>query len=66
MEIELYNQVMLIEDSPEEELKAGRRGFVVHIFDKPRKAYEVEFCNEDGETIAMLTLLPDQIEKVDK
>ena len=64
MEFELYKEVMLKEDVSGQGLKAGMRGFVFHIFDKPNRAYEVEFCNEDGETIAQLALLPEQIEAV--
>jgi hypothetical protein len=62
MEFDLYKEVTLKEDLPEQGLKVGMRGFVIHIFDKPNRAYEVEFCNENGETIAQLALLPEQID----
>ncbi len=46
---------------PEHGLPAGAVGTVLEVFDKPTRAYEVEFANEDGETIAMVTLTPAQV-----
>lgn len=43
-------------------LPAGSSGTIVMAFSSPYEAYEVEFLNDDGETIAMLPLKPEQIE----
>lgn len=48
--------VVLNKDFPEHGLSSGQIGVVVHVFSRPDTAYEVEFCNPDGETIAMVTL----------
>ena len=40
----------------------GDIGTIVNVFDAPELAYEVEFCNESGETLAFAPLLPHQIE----
>jgi hypothetical protein len=39
----------------------GCIGAVVMVFDKPTIAYEVEFFNDANETIAVLTVKPDEI-----
>jgi hypothetical protein len=62
---ELSQVVELTEDIPEASLKRGTRGAVVLIFSDPAEAYEVEFVNEAGDTVAELALSPDQIRAVD-
>jgi hypothetical protein len=52
-------------DLPDEGLSAGAVGAVVHVFEKPSLAYEVEFADEDGRTIAQLPLTPGQIRPID-
>jgi hypothetical protein len=47
--------VVLKRDIPEYKLKAGDVGAVVHVY-ASEKSYEVEFANNRGETIALLTL----------
>jgi hypothetical protein len=59
--VELLDRVALVSDLPAEGLSAGRTGTIVYVFDRPRPAYEVEFVAEDGRTIAMVTLLPEQV-----
>jgi hypothetical protein len=59
--VELLDVVTLVEDLPEEGLRAGSTGTIVHVFDRPQRAYEVEFLDEDGSTIATAALLPGQI-----
>jgi hypothetical protein len=54
----------LIDDRPNDGLKAGTLGTVVDVFDAPRRAFEVEFVDDDGATIALLTLTPDEVEPV--
>jgi hypothetical protein len=59
--MELYDVVELTADRPEDGLVAGSVGTVVHIFQKPNLAYEVEFADGNGKTIAMVALTPDQL-----
>lgn len=59
--MELFDVVALVNDLPEERLPAGSIGTIVHVFEKPRLAYEVEFADEDGSTLATAALTPDQI-----
>jgi hypothetical protein len=56
-----FDGVVLLQDMPEEGLKKGMIGTVVLCFDTPEIAYEVEFCDENGEAIAELALRPEQI-----
>lgn len=60
-DIKLLDVVELLEGIPEEGLAAGAKGTVVEVYKTPNLAYEVEFCNACGETIAMLALLPEKI-----
>jgi Domain of unknown function (DUF4926) len=57
----LLDVVTLVDERPEDGLAAGAVGTIVHVFDQPRRAYEVEFVDEDGTTTATATLLPEQI-----
>lgn len=52
--------VELAHDIEEYNLKEGIRGTIVEIY-KDGKAYEVEFVAPDGKTIALLTLMPNDI-----
>lgn len=54
----MYNEldtVVLTHDAPENSLKEGDVGVVVHIH-KENEAFEVEFVDAKGETVAILTL----------
>ena len=53
--------VELAVDMPEEGLVAGSIGTIVHVFQVPNLAYEVEFADQNGKTIAQVPLRPDQI-----
>ena len=55
--------VELTEDVAEGEGRASRGtvGTIVHVHDRPREAYLVEVSDNNGQTKAMLTLLPTQI-----
>lgn len=55
--IQELDPVVLACDKEEHELKKGDIGTVVYIY-KDAVAFEVEFVTGDGETIAVLTLLP--------
>ncbi|MET8529951.1 DUF4926 domain-containing protein [Micromonospora sp. NPDC005172] len=59
--LELYDVVKVREAIPGEKLPAGTVGTVVHIFSDPLAAYEVEFADADGRTVAMVTLRADQV-----
>ncbi|MEQ9769701.1 DUF4926 domain-containing protein [Pectobacterium jejuense] len=39
-------------------------GAIVHIYNEPSPAYEIEFC-DDGKTLVCITLTPDCFSKVD-
>ncbi|EGA4834914.1 DUF4926 domain-containing protein [Salmonella enterica] len=53
--------VILGEDLPNEGLVKGTVGTIVMVFDTPTLGYLVEFCDEEGRTIAMPALLPAQL-----
>ena len=56
--------VELAHDIKEHNLKKGDRGAVVFIYESASgrsRAYEVEFVAPNGRTIALLTLMPDDI-----
>lgn len=48
--------VILAEDLPDEGLTKGMIGTIVMVFETPTLAYLVEFCDEEGRTIALPTL----------
>jgi hypothetical protein len=53
--IKEHDRVVLLKDVPEEELRAGDVGTVVHIY-RHGEAFEVEFMTLDGRTVAIVTL----------
>ena len=55
--------VVLTRDIPDCKLKIGDIGTVVHRY-KEEIAFEVEFVNAEGETIAVLTLDRDSIRPI--
>jgi hypothetical protein len=57
--IQLLDTVALLEDLPERKLKRGEVGTVVEILGPG--AYEVEFCDDDGQTYAEIALGAEQI-----
>ena len=58
-----HDRVVLKSEIPEEGLKAGDVGTVVHVH-KGGEAFEVEFVTLDGETVAITTLLASQVRPV--
>lgn len=56
--------VVLKVDIPQENLKKGMHGVIVSIFENPDIAYELEFCDDSGKTIAEIALKPDQFDAV--
>ena len=65
MDVRELDVIALNTDLPGDGLRAGDTGTVVHIFHRPRTAYEVEFTDSDGRTVAMVTLAADQFRLVD-
>lgn len=57
---EELDTVELTHDIKEHDLKEGNIGAIVNIYNDG-KAYEVEFVAPNGRTIALLTLMPDDI-----
>jgi hypothetical protein len=58
-DIELLAVVALLEDLPEEGLVRGQVGTVVESW--APGVYEVEFCDSDGKTYAMVALKAEQL-----
>lgn len=61
--IQEHDCVVLTEDIPEEGLRAGDVGSVVHIHHEGA-GYEVEFMTLTGRTVAVATLSPSQVRAV--
>ena len=55
---ELFDIVELLLNLPDYQLQAGVQGSIVECYDND--AYEVEFSDSDGETLALCTLSPKQ------
>lgn len=52
--IKLLDTVALLEDLPERKLKRGEVGTIVEVL--APEVYEVEFCDDEGQTYAELAL----------
>ena len=61
MEFALFDVVAATETMPEHGIHAGQVGAIVDIFHNP-DAYFVEFCNDKGETLALIPLFASQLE----
>ena len=61
--IKEHDCVVLMSDIPDEGLKAGDVGAVVHIHGDGA-AYEVEFVTLTGRTVAVATVRPSQLRPV--
>jgi hypothetical protein len=61
MPMDVHDIVVLTRDVPELGLTKEMRGVIVLVFNEPRPGYEVEFCDEEGRTIAEVALTPEQI-----
>ena len=57
--------MVLRKEIPEQGLKTGDVGTVVHVY-KKGEAFEVEFVTLDGETVAIATLVASQIRPVQR
>ena len=58
-----HDCVVLTQDIPDDGLRAGDVGTVVHIHGDAA-AYEVEFMTLTGQTVAVATVLPSQLRPV--
>lgn len=58
-----HDCIVLTEDMPAEGLQAGDVGTVIHIH-RDAAAYEVEFMTFTGQTVAVATILPNQLRPV--
>ncbi len=61
---EEYDVVRLVSDLDSKGLKAGTRGAIVMIYPSDPPEYEVEFVDENGNTLAIETVKMEQIEKI--
>lgn len=55
--------VILVADRPGEKLPAGDIGTVIHVH-RDGEAFEVEFVDENGRTVALVSLDREQIKPV--
>ena len=58
-----HSMVVLTRDVPESGLHAGDVGAVVHVY-RQGAAYEVEFVDGDGTTVALMTLDADAVRPI--
>ncbi|MBA4342306.1 MAG: hypothetical protein C0423_09160 [Methylibium sp.] len=57
---EIYSEVVLSVTLPLLHVKSGAQGVVVHVHGAG-EAYEVEFMSDDGQNIAVATVLADEL-----
>jgi hypothetical protein len=62
MKFSLFDVVILNADLPEQGLVKGMTGAIIDVYSSPSVAYEVEFCDQHGRTIASLALTPEQLQ----
>jgi hypothetical protein len=63
--IKEHDRVVLRKAIPEQELKTGDVGTVIHVYKKDG-AFEVEFLTLHGETVAVVTVDASQVRPVQK
>jgi hypothetical protein len=57
-----FEVVVLVGDIPDQGLTKGQIGTIVDIYTTPSLSYEVEFCDKQGRTVALLALDPEQLD----
>ena len=62
--MKLFDTVETTVDLPAHAIKTGMVGAIIEVFDAPHQAYEVEFVDAAGRTIAQAAMLPHQIRVV--
>lgn len=65
MSLREYDVVRLRRAMPEHGLAAGAIGAIVMVYESP-PAYEVEFTDPEGITLALVTLVETDLEKVEE
>ena len=65
MTLQEYDVVRLRRPLPQHKLPEGAIGAIVMVFNDP-PGYEVEFCDKNGATLALITLHDCDLEKVSK
>lgn len=63
----MINEIDVVElkrDIPVASLRAGMRGTVVHVYKSNSERYEVEFLDQEGETLTLLTLSGEDLIKI--
>jgi hypothetical protein len=63
--IDLFKEAVLLVDLPEHHLEKGDVGVVVEIHGN-HEGYEVEFMTKEGRTIAVETLMANQVRPIGK
>ena len=58
-----HDRIVLTSDLPEEGLKAGDVGTIVHVY-RQGEAFEVEFLALDGHTLAVATVTATELRPV--
>lgn len=58
-----YDVVALSTALPENGLKKGQIGTVLVVYQSALREYEVEFCDDDGRTLVLLTLKEEMLEE---
>ncbi|MDU4094040.1 MAG: DUF4926 domain-containing protein [Pantoea sp.] len=61
MKLSPYDVVFLNEDMPDLGLTKGQQGVILDVYHSPSPAYEVEFCDKEGNTLLCLALSPDKL-----
>lgn len=64
MVLNINGVVRLLEDISSEKVYKGELGVIVEIFSDPEIAYEIEFCDQEGKTVAQVVLKEYQFEVV--
>ena len=64
MQYSLLEVVQLQQDFPNISLFRGSTGTIIYTYMSPHEAYEVEFCDDRGVTIALLTLRSEQLRSI--
>jgi len=62
MKFKMHDVVRLTTAIPDCAVGVGAVGTVVMVHTIPHEAYEVEFCDEEGRTLELKALLPEQLE----
>jgi hypothetical protein len=59
-----YDVVKLTEDMPEENLSSGATGTVLMVYTDSPPTYEVEFSDDSGVTLALITIRGNKLDLV--